>query len=117
MSTTGLNEQNAEANKSKADRLKAGKTFGFVITSDGWRSTARRNYHNYILVGIEGPIFLNLVEVTGVSGSGEDIAKGFEEQLALLGEDITSNIILGITDTPSANRKACRTSTPLDPST
>lgn len=108
MSSSRLEARNSEANRSKEARLKAGKEFGFLITSDGWRSVAKRNYHNYILVSIEGPIYLDLVETTGHSGSGQNIADGFEAQFRALGPDVVENIVLGVTDTPSANRKAWR---------
>lgn len=108
MRTTRLVKLDAVANEYKDLRLKAGERFGFAITSDGWRSVAKRNYHNYILLSVEGPIFITMDEVTGQGGTGEDIAKGFEQQFTKLGVDVTRQIILGITDTPSANRKAWR---------
>lgn len=108
MSTTRLNARNDEANVDKEARMRAGRSFGFLITSDGWRSSSKRNYHNYILVSVEGAIFLNLVECTGESGTGESVADGFEKQFAKLTPDILDNIVLGVTDTPTANRKAWR---------
>lgn len=59
-------------------------------------------------MSVEGPIFLNLVETTGERGGGEDVAEGFEKQFEALGAQVRDNIILGVTDTPSANRKAWR---------
>lgn len=73
MRTTRLNKLDDEANKFKALRMQAGMQYGFVITSDGWRSCAKKQYHNYILLSVEGPIFLGLEEVTGESGTGEAI--------------------------------------------
>lgn len=108
MRTSRLIKLNEKANEFKTVRLQAGARFGFAITSDGWRRVAKRNYHNYILISVEGPIFLSLVEVTGEGGTGEDIHKGFEEQFEKLGRDLTSQVVIGITDTPSANRKAWR---------
>lgn len=46
-------------------------------------------------------------EVTGDGGTGEDITMGFEQQFQKLGP-LVEHIILGVTDTPSANRKAWR---------
>lgn len=80
--------------------------FGFLITSDGWRSAAKLNYHNYILVSVEGPIFLGLEEVTGEGGTSEDIARQFEAKLNDLGAEITKRVLIGVTDTHSANQKA-----------
>lgn len=73
MRTTRLDKLNASANKFKDNRLRSGMKFGFLITSDGWRSCAKKQYHNYILVSVEGPIYLGLEEVTGESGTGEAI--------------------------------------------
>ena len=115
MRTTRLVALDSEAQQYKEIRLKAGAEFGFAITSDGWRSVAKRNYHNYILLSVEGPIFLSLVEVTGEGGTGEDVEKSFEAQFRKLqaiedrnATDVVKHILLGITDTPSANRKAWR---------
>lgn len=106
MSTTRLDKLNKSSNLFKEQRLKAGMRHGFLITSDGWRSVSKRQYHNFILVSVEGPIFLGLVEVTGHGGTGQDIKDQFEEQYKLLGNDLVQRIIIGVTDTPSANRKA-----------
>lgn len=108
MGTTRLDKLHDEANRFKAMRLRSGIDLGFVITSDGWRSCAKKNYHNYILISVEGPIFLSLVEVTGESATGEDIKKGFEDQFAKLEASVLDNIMIGITDTPTANQKAWR---------
>lgn len=108
MRTSRLVQLDQKANQFKDLRLKAGSRFGFAITSDGWRSIAKKNYHNYILVSVEGPIFVSMVETTGDGGTGEYIHKEFEKQFDKLGKDITGSIVLGITDTPSANRKAWR---------
>lgn len=115
MRTTRLCKLDEEANQYKDLRLRAGAQFGFAIMSDGWRSVAKRNYHNYILLSVEGAIFLNLVEVTGEGGRGEDVQEGFEEQFEKLkvtevrtNTQVVKHILLGITDTPSANRKAWR---------
>lgn len=108
MRTTRLIKLDESANEYKDLRLKAGARFGFAITSDGWRSVAKRNYHNYILISVEGPIFIALQEVTGAGGTGTDIRDGFREHMEKLDADIKRNILIGITDTPSANRKAWR---------
>ncbi|KAL1526985.1 hypothetical protein AB1Y20_015674 [Prymnesium parvum] len=108
MRTTHLDKLNTDSNKFKDKRLKAGMQLGFLITSDGWRSVAKRQYHNYLLISVEGPIFVSLVEVTGESGTGVHIHEGFETQFEKLGSQVTNNILLGVTDTPSSNRKAWR---------
>ena len=108
MRTTRLVRLNDTANEYKDLRLKAGQRYGFAITSDGWRSCQKRNYHNYILLSVEGPIFLNLEDTTGKPGAGTDVAAGFEAQFEKLGLSMTSDIMLGITDTPSVNQKAWR---------
>lgn len=108
MRTTRLDRLNSAANKYKEFRQQAGLRYGFVVTSDGWRSVAKRNYHNYLLISVEGPIFLRLVEVTGAGGTGEDVKNGFTDTFAQLGRDVVEAIVLGITDTPTANRKAWR---------
>lgn len=108
MRTSRLDKLNESANKFKESRMKAGMQFGFLITSDGWRSVAKRNYHNYILLSSEGPIFLELEEATGKSATGESVAEGFKRIFQKLGADVTGAILLGVTDTPSANRKAWR---------
>lgn len=108
MRTSRLDKLNDEANRNKDIRMKAGLKFGFVVTSDGWRSVAKRQYHNYILISAEGPIFVELNEVTGQGGTGEDVHMGFEAVFERLGPEITSQVVLGVTDTPSANKKAWR---------
>ena len=108
MRTSRLVRLNESANEYKELRLKAGQRYGFAITSDGWRSCQKRNYHNYILLSVEGPIFLNLEDTTGQPGAGTDVAAGFEEKFTQLGVSMTSDVMLGITDTPSVNQKAWR---------
>lgn len=108
MRTSRLEKLNNKANENKDLRLKVGLKLGFAVTSDGWRSVAKRNYHNYILLSLEGPIFLTLEEVTGEGGAGTDIYAGFEAQFAKLDNDVVANILIGVTDTPSANRTAWR---------
>lgn len=103
-----LVQLNDTSNQYKQKRLKAGLKYGFLITSDGWRSCAKRQYHNYILVSVEGPIYLGVTEVTGEGGTGKDIHDQFKLQFDQLGEDVLKNILIGVTDTPSANRKAWR---------
>lgn len=108
LSTTRLDKQNGIANEFKAKRMRAGMKFGFLITSDGWRSAAKRNYHNYIIISVEGPIYLQLDEVTGQGGTGEDVKDGFKRIFDHLGEDVVKRVLIGVTDTPSANQKAWR---------
>ena len=107
MRSTRLVRLNDTANEYKELRLKAGMRYGFAITSDGWRSCQKRKYHNYILLSVEGPIFICLEDTTGEPGTGAHVAKGFEAQFEKLGVGITADVMLGITDTPtSANQRA-----------
>lgn len=108
MRTSRLIKLDERANEYKEMRLRAGEKFGFAITSDGWRSVAKKNYHNYILISVEGPIFVSLIEVTGAEAGGDAIKDDFNAQFAKLGPEITRHILVGITDTPSANRRAWR---------
>ncbi|KAL3929232.1 MAG: hypothetical protein SGPRY_002043, partial [Prymnesium sp.] len=97
MSTSRLTARNDEASVSKEARVKSELQFGFLITSDGWRSCEKRNYQNYIFVSVEGPIFLNLVETTAESGAREDVEDGFEKQFDALSSQVRNNIVLGQT--------------------
>lgn len=108
MRTSRLVKLNDNANQYKELRLKAGERYGFAITSDGWRSVAKRNYHNYILLSVEGAIFISMEETTGAGGTGHDVEISFKAQFDKLGPEITQQVILGVTDTPSANRKSWR---------
>lgn len=108
MSTTRLDQLSTTANRFKDSRLKAGLQYGLLITSNGWHSVARRSYHNYILISVEGPIFICLNNVTGERAHAEDIKNDFEKQFAALGDEIVQRILIGVTDTPTANQKAWR---------
>ena len=50
MRTTRLTKLNESADAHKVRRLNAGKRYGFIITSDGWKSVAKSKYHNFILI-------------------------------------------------------------------
>ena len=95
-----------DANVFKASRLASGKTFGFLVTSDGWWNHNRRQYHNFILVAASGPIYLGLKDVSGQSGNAQAIHDEFVDLFATLANDIVLRIIIGCTDTPSANVSA-----------
>ena len=73
------------------------------MTSDGWRNHNRRQYHNFILVAASGPIYLGLKDVSGESGNAQAIHDEFVHLFATLDNDIVQRIIIGCTDTPSAN--------------
>ena len=103
-----LDERNAEANKFKARLLESNLMFGFTITGDGYASLSKRQYHNHILVAGGTPIFLGLVDRTGLGASGQDVAAEFQEVMDQLDASVRANLIFGVTDTPSANRKAWR---------
>ena len=87
----------------KDSRLKSGKLFGFLVTSDGWRNQNRRQYHNFILVAATGPIYLDLKDVSGEAGNAQAIHDEFVDLFDTLDNDIVMRIVIGCTDTPSAN--------------
>ena len=87
LATTHLDSANEDANVFKASRLASGKTFGFLVTSDGWRNHNRRQYHNFILVAATGPIFLGLKDVSGESGSAQAIHDEFVDLFETLDND------------------------------
>ena len=74
--------------------------------SDGWRNKKRRSYHNFILVAANGPIFLSLKDVTGQAGTAKAITDEFSEVFETLDESVYDRIVIGCTDTPSANVSA-----------
>ena len=106
LSTSHLAARNAEANEFKIKRLQHGKQYGFLVTSDGWRNKKRRSYHNFILVAANGPIFLSLKDVTGQAGTAKAITDEFSEVFETLDESVYDRIVIGCTDTPSANVSA-----------
>jgi hypothetical protein len=106
LSTSHLAARNADANEFKIKRLQHGKQYGFLITSDGWRNKKRRSYHNFILVAANGPIFLSLKDVTGQAGTAKAISDEFDEVFETLDHDVYARIVIGCTDTPSANVSA-----------
>ena len=57
---------------------------------------------------MEGPIFLTMKNVTGLGGTGEDVAAGFQAEFDALEVDVFQAILIGITDTPTANQRAWR---------
>ena len=103
LSTSHLSARNEEANAYKDKRLEHGKKYGFLVTSDGWRNKARRSYHNFILVAANGPIFLKLRDVTGHAGNAKAISDEFSDVFETLDESVYGRIVIGCTDTPSAN--------------
>ena len=76
------------------------------MTSDGWRNKKKRSYHNFILVAPNGPIFLHLRDVTGQAGNAKGIAEEFKDVFAALDKAVYDRIVIGCTDTPSANVSA-----------
>ena len=106
LSTSHFAARTAEANEFKIKRLQHGKQYGFLVTSDGWRNKKRRSYHNFILVAANGPIFLSLKDVTGQAGTGKAISDEFSEVFETLDESVYDRIVIGCTDTPSANVSA-----------
>ena len=79
---------------------------GSSIHSDGLKSKRKRKYHNFILLTPDGPVFLEMRDVTGQSGSAEAIADELESVVNALDPIVRKSLILGLTDTPSANRSA-----------
>ena len=96
-------EQNIEWSNRRLLRV---AYLGSSFHSDGWRSKRKRKYHNFILLTPDGPVFLEMRDVTGNSGSAEAIADEIEEVINKLDPEVRDNLILGLTDTPSANRAA-----------
>ena len=87
-------------------RLKRVCYLGTSIHSDGWKSKRKKKYHNFILMNPDGPFFITMHDVTGHSGRGESIADEMERVINSLPEEVQANLIIGLTDTPSANRTA-----------
>ena len=108
MATTGLDAVNDMANAGKAERLKEGIRLGFVHITDGWKSGNKKGYHNHLLLSVLGPIYLCLNDVTGKSGKADDVADEITTVQGTLEKAISDAISMGLTDTPSANRKAWR---------
>ena len=106
LSTSHLDARNEDANFYKESRLNSGRLFGFLVTSDGWRNSKRRQYHNFLLVAASGPIYLGLKDVSGESGNAQAIHDEFVELFDTLAPEIVERIIIGCTDTPSANVSA-----------
>ena len=105
LSGTHLNNLSLQADTWKKSMLDMYSDYGFAITGDGYKSHKNNKYNNFILVTAAGPVYLGLRDVTGESGSGEATAEEFSEVLGSLSEAHRNSVILGITDTPSANRK------------
>ena len=103
-----LEARDAEATAFNLLQMKSNAVFGFTITGDGYASLTKRAYHNHILIAGGIPIFLGLVDRTWIGATGEDIAEEFEEIMDGLDIFLRRNLIFGVTDTPSANRKAWR---------
>jgi len=57
----------------------ANAVYGFTITGDGYASLSKRQYHNLILIVGGMPVFLGLVDRTGLGATGVDVAEEFEE--------------------------------------
>ena len=53
-----------------------------------------------------GPIFLSLKDVTGQAGTAKAISDEFDEVFETLDHDVYARIVIGCTDTPSANVSA-----------
>ena len=65
-----LDKQDALATEFKSQLLRLQLKYGFVITGDGYKSTTKRQYHNYMLITAMGPVFLGIKDVTGEGGTG-----------------------------------------------
>lgn len=103
-----LEARSAEADVFKEKVLLGNAVYGFTITGDGFASLSKRHYNNIIIVAGGMPVFLGLVDRTGLGATGVDVAEEFEEVINELEEHVSRNLIFGVTDTPSANRKAWR---------
>ena len=101
-----LDKQSALADDFNASRMRAYMKFGFVLTGDGYRSKGKKQYHNYILITVAGPIFLGIKDVTGEGSCAQDVFQEFVVVQNELPDIVRQSIMLGITDTPSVNVKA-----------
>ena len=108
LSLTDLDKANVEANLWKMEVMNTNLEFGFALTGDGYKSKKKVKYNNYILLTVDCPLFLGLRDVTGEPGDGETVFCEFAEVQAGLPPEVQEAIFLGITDTPSPNRKAWR---------
>lgn len=105
LAITDLNKASALADAWKEQELRANEQYGFLLTGDGFKSKSKRQYHNYILTAPSGPVYLGLSNVTGLGGSATEVANEFQEVMDTLPSMVKDNIILGVLDTPSVNRK------------
>ena len=103
LATSHLNARNVDANGFKETRIRMGLRYGFLFTTDGWRNSKRRSYHNFILVTVAGPIYLGLKDCTGEAGNSQAIHDEIVEAFKGMDEDVSNRIVIGCTDTPSSN--------------
>lgn len=108
LATTRLKARDEDANCAKEALMLSLQRHGFLFTTDGWRNRRRHSYHNYLISTVAGPVFLALVDHTGQDGSGVGIHDELKSVIEHLHPEIRSQIRIGCTDTPSANRKAWR---------
>ena len=98
-----LTARNDEANDWKMLALSQLSDYGFTICGDGYKS-GNKKLHNFILLTANGPVYLGMSE--GAGGSGGAVYSEFKAVIDELDAEIGGAVVLGITDTPSANRKA-----------
>ena len=101
-----LDKQSRDAIAFNDCTLAANLKYGFVITGDGYRSKTKRQYHNFMLITPDGPVFLGIKDVTGEGGTSKDVFDEFHTVIESLDTDVKNGIMLGILDTPSVNVKA-----------
>ena len=80
--------------------------YGYVITGDGYSSKTKRQYHNFILLTPDGPVFLGIKDVTGEGSTSKDVFEEFSTVMEAMEPKAKEAIMLGILDTPSVNRRA-----------
>ena len=104
--TKRLLAQDAKNKQWLEARLSRVAYLGSSIHSDGWKSKRKKKYHNFIILTPDGPAFITMHDVTGNSGTGAAIAEEFELVINSLAPAVRASLLIGLTDTPSANRTA-----------
>ena len=70
----------------------ANAIYGLTITGDGYASLSKRQYHNLILIVGGMPVFLGIVDRTGLGATGLDVTEEFEEIIKELEERVFRNL-------------------------
>lgn len=70
------------------------------------RSKTKRQYHNFMVLTPDGPVFLGIKDVTGEGGTSKDVFDEFSTVMESMDPRAKAAVMLGILDTPSVNVKA-----------